>query len=85
MVAYYFWILVFGAVIYMAIVDKNVLDFVNLFFLGVWVQLRKYYYMVFLHPFWIMNPVGRWWMMRKYRKLAQEMISEMEIRNEEEG
>ena len=85
MVAYYFWILVFGAVIYMAIVDKNVLDFVNLFFLGVWVQLRKYYYMVLLHPFWIMNPVGRWWMMRKYRKLAQEMISEMEIRNEEEG
>ena len=43
--------------------DENVAEFVNLFFLGVWVQLKKYYYMVKLHPFWIMNPVGKWWMM----------------------
>lgn len=84
MVAYYFWVLVFGAVIYMAILDRNVLEFVNLFFLGVWVQLRKYYYMVMLHPFWIMNPVGRWWMMRKYRKLAQEIMVNLEKSDDKE-
>lgn len=81
--AYYFWLIVGGAVVYMCIVDENVLEFVNLFFLGVWVQLKKYYYMVKLHPFWIMNPVGKYFMMRKYRKLAEELIVKIEEKNEE--
>ena len=82
--AYYFWLIIGGAVVYMCIVDENVLEFVNLFFLGVWVQLKKYYYMVKLHPFWFMNPVGKYFMMRKYRKLAEELIVKIEEKNEEE-
>ena len=72
----YFWTFIFVVVLYMMAVDKNVAEFVPLFFLGVWVQLKKYYYMVLLHPFWIMNPIGRWWMMRKYRKLAESILKE---------
>lgn len=83
MAAYYFWLLVFGAIVYMAILDKNVLEFISVFFLGVWVQLRKYYYMVKLHPIWIMNPLGRYLMMRKYRKLAQEIMTNLEAKDEE--
>lgn len=83
MAAYYFWLFVFGLIVYAAILDKNVLDFVNLFFLGVWVQLKKYYYMVKLHPIWIMNPLGRYLMMRKYRKLAQEIMTNLEATDEE--
>ena len=83
MAAYYFWLCVFGLIVYASILDKNVLKFINLFFLGVWVQLKKYYYMVKLHPIWIMNPLGRYLMMRKYRKLAQEIMTNLEATDEE--
>ena len=83
MAAYYFWLVVGGIVVYMCIVDENVLEFINLFFLGVWVQLKKYYYMAKLHPFWIMNPVGKWLMMRKYRKMAEELTQKIEATNNE--
>lgn len=75
----YFWTIVFSVVVYMMIVDKNVAEFVPLFFMGVWVQLRKYYYTVVMHPFWFTNPIGRWWMMRKYRKLAQDILNNEQL------
>ena len=80
---YLLWLTLFCAVLYMMTVDKNVAEFVNLFFLGVWVQLKKYYYMVKLHPFWIMNPIGKWWMMRKYRKMAEEMMKSIKENQEQ--
>ena len=78
--SYIFWLTIFGIVGYMMVVDKNVEEFITVFFLGVWVQLKKYYYMVKLRPFWVMNPIGRWWMMRKYRKMAEEMLAKVEER-----
>ena len=81
---YLLWLTLFCAVLYMMTVDENVAEFVNLFFLGVWVQLKKYYYMVRLHPFWIMNPIGKWWMMRKYRKMAEEMMKSIQTENQEQ-
>ena len=80
---YLLWLTLFLVVLYMMTVDENVAEFVNLFFLGVWVQLKKYYYMVRLHPFWITNPIGKWMMMRKYRKLAQEIMTNLEATDEE--
>ena len=74
----------FCAILYMMIVDKNFAEFFYLFFMGVWVQLKKYYYMVKLHPFWIMNPIGKWWMMRKYRKMAEEMMKSIKETNTNE-
>ena len=81
---YLLWLTLFCAVLYMMTVDENVAEFFNLFFLGVWVQLKKYYYMVKLHPFWIMNPIGKWWMMRKYRKMAEEMMKSIKENNTNE-
>ena len=81
---YLLWLTLFCAVLYMMTVDENVAEFINLFFMGVWVQLKKYYYMVKLHPFWIMNPIGKWWMMRKYRKMAEEMMKSIKENNPEQ-
>ena len=81
---YLLWLTLFCVVLYMMTVDENVAEFVNLFFLGVWVQLKKYYYMVRLHPFWIMNPIGKWMMMRKYRKMAEQMMKSIETETNQE-
>lgn len=79
MIAYYFWLFVIGIVVYMMIVDKNVYEFVNLFFLGVWIQLKKYYLMAILHP---RNPITNWIMERKMKKLADELMKEYGIEEE---
>ena len=76
-----FWFLLFGYVGYHVVTNESDAEAVNLFFMGVWVQIRKYYYMVKLHPFWITNPIGQWWMMRKYRKMAEEIRKEFEVQN----
>ena len=81
---YLLWLTLFCAVLYMMTVDENVAEFVNLFFLGVWVQLKKYYFMARFHPFWITNPIGKWWMMRKYRKMAEEMMKSIKENNPEQ-
>ena len=81
---YLLWAFLFGVIFFMMQEDEHVAEFVILFFLGVWVQLKKYYYMVKLHPFWIMNPVGKWWMMRKYRKMAEKMMKEYGITETDE-
>ena len=70
---YLLWFALFGVVAYMMAVDENVAEFVNLFFLSVWVQLKKYYYMAILHP---RNPITNWIMERKMRKLAEELMAE---------
>jgi len=79
------WLALFGVAAYFIITDGSVSEFFYIFFLGVWVQLRKYYYMVTLHPFWIMNPIGRWWMMRKYRKMSEEILKSIKEQEESEG
>ena len=70
---YLLWFALFAAVMYMMAVDENVAEFVNLFFLGVWIQLKKYYYMAILHP---RNPITNWIMERKMRKLAEELMAQ---------
>ena len=85
MASYYFWLAIFGIILYLSIIDENVLEFIHLFFRGVWVQLNLYYQLVRLHPFWFMNPVGKWLMMRKYRKMAREMAKSIEERNKVES
>ena len=79
MIAYYFWLTVIGILVYMMIVDENVIEFINLFFMGVWIQLKRYYYMAILHP---RNPITNWIMERKMKKLAKELLEK--YRAEEE-
>ena len=83
MTTYYIWLALFGFVGYYVATDESVAEAVYIFFLGVWVQIRKYYYMVTMHPFWFTNPVGRWWMMRKYRKIAKDIMKSQGIKDED--
>ena len=76
---YLLWFALFAAVAYMMAVDENVKEFVYIFFLGVWIQLKKYYYMAILHP---RNPITNWIMERKMRKLADELMAEYGITEE---
>lgn len=64
--------------------DESVAEYVNLIYMGAVVQIKKYYYMATLHPFWITNPVGRWWMMRKYRRMADQMLKSIKTKETEE-
>ncbi len=77
MTTYYIWLFLFGVVGYFVVTDESIAEFVNLFIMGVWVQLHTYYLLVRMHPFWIMNPIGRYFMNRKYRKMAEEMIAKL--------
>lgn len=80
MVAYYFWLGLAGVVVYAMMVDENVATYVNLFIMGVWIQLRRYYYMVILHP---KNPITNWIMERKMNKLAKELLEEHSSKEKE--
>ena len=74
MTAYYLWLCLAGVIVYMMAVDKNVAEFINLFFQGVWIQLRRYYLMAKLHP---KNPITNWIMERKMKKLAKELLADI--------
>jgi len=72
---YLFWTTLFVVVAYFIATDESVAEFVNLFFMGVWVQIRRYYMMVILHP---RNPITNWIMERKMKKLAEQLLKELQ-------
>ncbi len=78
MTVYYIWLFLFGVVGYFVVTDESIATFVNHFIMGVWVQIRIYYYLVRFHPLiTIKNPIARYFMNRKYRKMAEEMIAKL--------
>ena len=73
----------FMVVAYFVATDESVAEYVNLIIAGVWVQIQKYVLMARFHPFWYTNPVGKWWMMRKYRRMAQDMLDSIKTEDKE--
>lgn len=74
----------FMFIAYFVATDESVAEYVNLIVAGVWVQIRKQYYLVTMHPFWFMNPMSRWLMMRKYRRMAADMLKSIKTKETEE-
>lgn len=74
---------IFGVIGYMVVIDSNVAEFVNLTLASIGVWFRKRYLMLKLHPFWIMNPVGKYLMMRKYRRMAEDMLQSIKETQEQ--
>ena len=72
-------------VAYFVATDESVAEYVNLIIRGAWVQIQKYVLMARFHPFWYTNPVGKWWMMRKYRRIAKRNAGLRQIPNRETG
>ena len=74
---------IFMVLAYFVATDESVAEYVNLIIKGAWVQIQKYYLMARFHPFWYTNPVGKWWMMRKYRRMAKEMLDSIKAEEKE--
>ena len=81
--SYYIFLAIFAYVGYCVATNESDAQAVNLFFTSIYIQIRKYYYMVTMHPFWFTNPIGQWWMMRKYRKIAKDILSEAKLKERE--
>jgi hypothetical protein len=40
------------------------------------VNFERTLWMIRFHPFWIRNPIGKWWYARKYEKMIRELTKE---------
>jgi hypothetical protein len=58
------------------IVDPNVSDYIYLINKLVVNKFKRLYWMIRFHPFIFSNPIGRWWMMRKHMRTAEELAQE---------
>ena len=75
---------IFAVLGYLVATDETIAEYFNLVVLTVWIKVRKAYLLVKLHPFWIMNPLGRYLMMRKYRKMAESMLQSIKEQQSKE-
>ena len=76
---------IFCVIGYMVVTDQNVAEFVNLVLQSIGLWFRKRYLLVKMHPFWIMNPVGKYFMMRKYRRMAEDMLQSVKETQEQDS
>ena len=76
MLNYYLWFIPFAIIFYMMLVDKNVAEYILLIFKLIQVNFERTLWMIRFHPFWIRNPIGKWWYARKYEKMIRELTKE---------
>jgi hypothetical protein len=67
----------------MMIIDQNVGDFIVILSRIFKNKFEKIYWMIRFHPAILTSPIGRWWMMRKYMKIAEEIKTNLETDNNE--
>lgn len=70
-------LIVFGVVFYMMLVDKNVVDFINLLIKAFKTEVTKRIWMIRNHP---RNPITNLIKRREYDKIAEELIKEFNNR-----
>ena len=75
---YYLYFVLFAIILYVMIVDRNVTEYILLIFNIIQINFERTLWMIRFHPFWIRNPIGKWWAMRKYNKIVKEMTNEIE-------
>lgn len=70
---YYTLFIAFTIIAVMMIVDQNVGDYLLLVFKITKLNFERMIWTIRFHPFWISNPIGKWWMMRKYMKTIERL------------
>ena len=70
------WFGFFAIILFLVVSDENVAEYVSLNIELLFVNVKRYYYMLILHP---RNPITNWIMERKMKKLADELCKEMQI------
>jgi hypothetical protein len=61
----------------MMIIDPNVSHYIILLSKSAKVKAERMFWMIRFHPVIISSPIGRWWMMRKYMKTAEELSQQL--------
>lgn len=74
---YYTLFIAFTVVAVMMIIDQNVGDYLFLVFKITKLNFERMIWSIRFHPFWISNPIGKWWMMRKYLRTVEELAQEL--------
>jgi hypothetical protein len=74
---YYSLFIVFTVIAVMIIIDQNVSEYLLLILKIIKVNFQRLMWRIRFHPMWIDNPIGKWWMMRKYEKTIRELAQEL--------
>jgi hypothetical protein len=74
---YYTLFIAFSIIAIMIVIDQNVGDYMLLVFKMIKLNFERMMWSIRFHPFWISNPVGKWWMMRKYIRTVEELAQEL--------
>ena len=65
---FWLWFSTFALLLYVVTVDKNVADYIVLRMKLVWINIRRYYYIIQFHP---SNRVSRWFFERRLNKMIK--------------
>lgn len=68
----------------MMAIDPNVGQYVLLLSKVTKNQAERVYWKMRFHPVWFSSPIGRWWMMRKHMRTAEELAQELS-KNRKDG
>ncbi len=79
---YYILFIIFTIVAAMMIIDQNVAIYITLIYKFLKVNVQKFFWIIRFHPIWIDNPIGKWWMMRKYERTIRELAQEISKKQE---
>lgn len=74
---YYTLFIIFAVIAAMMLIDQNVSVYITLIFKIIKVNTQRFFWMLKFHPIWIDNPIGKWWMMRKYERTIRELSQEL--------
>ncbi len=78
MLAYYLWFIPFTIILYMMWVDENIAIYVGLTFKLIKVKLDSARWILLYHPFWITNPISKRLSIRKYERMAEKLLKNLD-------
>jgi hypothetical protein len=77
MIYYYALFTVFAILAYMIVVDKNVAIFIELMIRFAWVQIKRAWWIIRLHP---ANPIPRWTLNWRIKRMTRQL--EKDLKND---
>lgn len=83
MIYYYSIFTIFAIVLTMMVIDPNVSDYVVLVSKIAKTNLERMFWMIRFHPVILSSPIGKWWMMRKYMRTAEQLAQELSKKNQD--
>ena len=72
----YFWLVTFGVIATLVIIDPNVGRYIIILTKEVRLNASRYWYMLRFRPIYLSSPLYKWLSMRKYIKIAEQIQSD---------